>query len=294
MDTVKRQYSDTMKENLGLAVYNVGFQQCDPGHAWGPAVRAHYLIHLVTSGRGVFRFNGKVYSLQKGDLFLALAGRVVAYQADYQDPWEYYWVGFQGADAKRMLQLAGLNEANPVIRVPEESHARDRLLQIYEARGNTPAADATMVGYLYLLLGSLIRESAGEPAYGAQQYLEQAMRFIQYNYADNITVADMARYADVSRSQLYRAFMEQCGLSPHAYLQKFRINTACGLLRSRRYTISEVAGSVGFNDPLYFSRIFQRLKGVSPTAYQRAAGKEGREEARKEIREETREEARKE
>lgn len=279
MDTVKRQYSDTLKENLGLAVYNVGFQQCDPGHAWGPAVRAHYLIHLVTAGRGTFRFDGKTYSLKKGDLFLALAGRIVAYQADLEDPWEYYWVGFQGADAKRMLQLAGLSEASPVIQVPKEGRAKERLLQIYEARGNTPAADATMVGYLYLLLGSLIRESAGQPgAYGTQQYLEQAMRFIQYNYADNITVADMARYADVSRSQLYRAFMEQCGLSPHAYLQKFRINTACGLLRSRRYTVSEVAGSVGFNDPLYFSRIFRRLKGISPTAYQRAAGKDDRED----------------
>lgn len=63
--------------------------------------------------------------------------------------------------------------------------------------------------------------------------------------------------------------MASFGLSPHDYLQKYRINEACSLLRRRDFTVAEVAGSVGFSDPLYFSRIFKKLKGLSPSDYQR-------------------------
>ena len=127
-----------------------------------------------------------------------------------------------------------------------------------------------MVGYLYLFLARLIQKNRDRPAaYGTREYLPQALRYIQYNYANDIGVVDLARYAGVSRSQLYRAFMASFGLSPHDYLQKYRINEACSLLRRRDFTVAEVAGSVGFSDPLYFSRIFKKLKGLSPSDYQR-------------------------
>lgn len=86
---------------------------------------------------------------------------------------------------------------------------------------------------------------------------------------------DIARYAGVSRSQLYRAFLAHFDISPHAFLQRYRINEACGLLHRKAYTVTEIANSVGFSDPLYFSRAFKKIKGMSPSAYQKyAQGKE--------------------
>ena len=52
-DVYKHSFKDTLKENLGMAVYNTGNQKCGRNTSWGPALRDHYLIHFVLSGRGV-------------------------------------------------------------------------------------------------------------------------------------------------------------------------------------------------------------------------------------------------
>ena len=92
---------------------------------------------------------------------------------------------------------------------------------------------------------------------------------VTQNYGGDISVSDIADFVGVSRSQLYRAFQTEFQMSPHAYLQNYRISEACTLLRRGTLTVAQVAGSVGFNDPLYFSRVFRRQKGCTPTAYQK-------------------------
>lgn len=57
------------------------------------------------------------------------------------------------------------------------------------------------------------------------------------------------------------------GLSPAQYITDFRVNAACRLLEETELPVSAVARSVGYNDSLYFSRIFHKTKGVSPTEY---------------------------
>ena len=62
-------------------------------------------------------------------------------------------------------------------------------------------------------------------------------------------------------------FIKHLGLSPNDYLTQYRINRACSLLRNSKLTISNIANSVGYDDPLYFSRVFKKVKGVSPSIY---------------------------
>lgn len=274
MDSFKHSFKDTLKEDLGLAVYNTGYQKCAAGHAWGPALRDHYLVHVVSDGRGSFTCAGRTYALGEGDLFLVVPGLVAQYAADDSDPWEYCWVGFNGTEARRLLNLTGLTREKPVLRPRDPKPLKEKLLRLYRAGGSTPAADAEMVGILYLFLAELIRQNeTPSPAAGAKEYLAQAVRFVQRNYAGEIGVEDIAAYSGVSRSQLYRAFEEGFGLSPHEFLQRYRIGEACSLLRTGRYTVAEVAGSVGFADPLYFSRVFKKMKGAAPSEYQRRQGR---------------------
>ncbi len=270
MDDSKHSFKNTLKENLALAVYNTGYQKCTPEHTWGPALRDHYLLHYIEAGEGAYTCGGKTYHLKRGDLFAVFPSQVVCYKADRRNPWEYYWVGFNGTEARRMVQMTGFTRENPVLHPTAPETCKSLLLRIYESSGSTPAADARMAGYLYLFLGHLM-ETAGTPtpSYGTQEYLHQALRFIQYNYASDIQVQDIARYAGVSRSQLYRAFLAHFDISPHTFLQRYRVNEACGLLHRREYTVTEVANSVGFSDPLYFSRAFKKIKGISPSAYQK-------------------------
>ena len=270
MSHEKYQFRDTLKENAGLSVYNTGYEQCESGQIWGPALRDHYLIHYVVSGSGILRCNGQEYAVNAGMLFIIFPSQVASYQADNDNPWQYNWVGFNGADARRLVKMTGLSKDRPVWQsdAPDETSAL--LRGIADASDNTAAADAEMVGRLYLFLAHLIKLNRNHSVDDTHQtYVNNALRYIQYNYASDIGVADIARYVGISRSQLYRAFLQDFGVSPHAYLQTYRINEACSLLRDPAYSVAEVAGSVGFNDPLYFSRVFKSIKGTTPSDYQK-------------------------
>lgn len=231
-------------------------------------MRDHYLIHCVSAGQGVFVCGATERLLRQGDLFLIEPGQLVSYRADPLTPWVYSWVGFNGTDARRLVTLAGFSEQKTVIHSSEPEETIRRLRRIADVSGNTAAADAEMVGELLLFLAHLIRmntDRTADPRH--QSYVSNALRFIQYKYAYDIGVNDIARYVGISRSQLYRAFLQDFGISPHVYLQRYRINEACSLLRAAALSVAEVAGSVGFNDPLYFSRVFRAVKGCTPSQY---------------------------
>lgn len=215
MDENKHSFKDTLKENLALSVYNTGYQRCEGGHQWGPALRDHYLLHYVRSGKGRYVFEKNTYQLSAGDMFLVFPSTLVSYTADEKDPWEYYWVGFNGTEARRLLKETSFSPDRPVLHFDCADKLTQHLADIYRCRGNTPASEAQMVGHLYLLFGELIGKTGqGNVAFGMQEYVGQALRYIQHNYAAPIQIGHIADYVGVSRSQLYRAFMDSLGLSP--------------------------------------------------------------------------------
>lgn len=276
MGKTKFSFKDTLKENLALAVYNTGYEICEGGHRWGPALRDHYLLHYIRSGKGVYRFENRVFHLGAGDMFMVFPSTLVSYVADMHDPWEYCWVGFNGTEARRMLNETAFSETSPILHADDGGRLENLLLSIYRASGNIPSADARMAGYLYLLLGELMEVAPPQKhTIEVQEYLSQALRYIQYNYATDIQVAQMASYVGISRSQLYRAFMDKFEVSPHTFLKRYRINEACALLRNTKLSVSEVASSVGFSDPLYFSRVFKEIKGLTPTQFAERSGAKG-------------------
>jgi hypothetical protein len=102
------------KEVTELDMCHCGIEVCAPGHAYGPAVRDHFLIHYIRDGQGIFRVGETQYRLIKGDGFLICPGIVTYYQADWDEPWRYSWVGFHDSLAAAYLKDACLDAASPV------------------------------------------------------------------------------------------------------------------------------------------------------------------------------------
>lgn len=107
------------------------------------------------------------------------------------------------------------------------------------------------------------------PAHPPQQALaRQARDYMLANlHKPRLRVQAVADRIGLSRSQLYRIFYGQYGLSPVQFLEETRIRNACQLLKSTELSIQYVAASCGYEDPLYFSFAFKKRMGVSPTAY---------------------------
>ena len=98
-------------------------------------------------------------------------------------------------------------------------------------------------------------------------YVEKAKNYISTSYSYPITVEDVAAYAGISRSHLYRSFQAYEQQSPKEYLSNFRIKQACRLLKETSLSIASIAYSVGFENNLYFSKAFKKVMHVSPSEY---------------------------
>ena len=62
-NTYKQSFKQNYTDNVEISIYNCGLQSCEAGYTWGPGARDHYLIHLITAGKGTYILNGKVYEL---------------------------------------------------------------------------------------------------------------------------------------------------------------------------------------------------------------------------------------
>ncbi len=266
----KRSFKQTDLDHIDLSIFNCGCQSCEGGYTWGPGVRDHYLIHYIVRGKGTFTVNRTVYPLRAGDVFLAKPNQLISYSADKIDPWEYYWVGFNGVSANRLVLELPFRDDSPTHHCQNAERVKNALREIFLARGPQPCDEALMVGRLYLFAAELMREAkalAPRPANSGAQYVLSAIKFIQFNYSHNIGIDDIARAVGVSRSHLYRIFMGNVGCSPIDYLTQYRIDEACALLKRSALSVAEISASVGFYDPFYFSRVFKKNVGVPPSKY---------------------------
>ncbi len=270
------KYSYKMGEDFlnSLSVYNVGYQKCEPEYQWGPGVRDHYCIHHILSGSGRYTTGNVSVRLEAGDTFILFPGVELQYQADRDEPWEYCWAGFMGADAASIIRNTGFSRETPYIlkgKIPEEEIRRG-LDEIYQLKGNTYESTVAMTGKLYSLLAVFMHYSdrTETEKESLVTYVEKAMAYIETNYSYPVTVEDIAWYVGISRSHLFRSFQNYMNRSPKDYLTGYRIKQACHLLRETDLSVSAIAYSVGFENNLYFSKAFRKQKGVSPSEYRRS------------------------
>lgn len=104
--------------------------------------------------------------------------------------------------------------------------------------------------------------------------IRQAVRFIAQNYAEPITLDDIAFSIHVSRSECCRCFKRTLGLTPFEYLQKYRIYLSTLKLQAisdTPFTIAQLAASVGFNNASYYNKLFRKYLRCTPTEYRKKA-----------------------
>ena len=99
--------------------------------------------------------------------------------------------------------------------------------------------------------------------------LNSSVRFIHEHFYESVSVEQLSSISCVSKSYLSRLFLKRLGMSPMRYLNSVRVDIAKKLLIDSKLSISDIAVKVGFSDPLYFSRVFNKLTGVAPTEFRK-------------------------
>lgn len=259
-------------EQAFLSVYFCGKEDCEPCHSFGPAIRPHYLLHVVLDGKGFYRKNGITHTLHKGDAFLIPPMESTYYEADRKHPWSYAWIGFDGKSCKSILDKTIFADSF-VFRNASEETARslcssmELLLQSFQ---NSDGNQLYLTGNFLLLLSCMQNPSDKKREEVTHQYVQRAREYIDNNYSYDIKISDIARHVGIDRTYLYKIFMEAEQISPKQYLLRHRIRIATQMLCSSSYTITEIAFSCGFKDSSSFCNHFKKQTGFSPRKFRQA------------------------
>lgn len=268
------RFSEFQTDTFDLAIDFYGYEDCPPGYAFGPAIRSNYVIHYITKGRGSFHYRGQVHQLGAGDFFLLKANEVTYYQADDKNPWSYYWFGISGAKSHDYFLLSDLGETGILRKGAHTSELKELMLnaaRTVQEENEDPHHYLHLLSDLYEFFYHLHchypnrNQAAVHPT---QRLFQNAKKIIDTQYDDmDLSIATMAQSLNVNRSYLTSVFKDFCQQSPKEYLLEVRMKRACDLLTATNEPIKIIAYSVGYLDPLHFSKAFKQVHDCSPSQY---------------------------
>lgn len=258
-------------DGLGLAVLSTGRENCSNRHSWGPGAREFYILHYVVAGRGTFEQDGIRHNLSAGQSFLIYPHLPVVYYPAPDDPWEYIWVDFTGSEAGLILGQTAFTPHHPVAPAMDPWEMIPLLEQIRRSEGPFSYNRCRCTGGLYTLLSRYLECFPADPtADSGLAHVRAALDYIAaHYYRSSLSVPEVAEHTGISCTHLYRLFRRHLSRSPNEYLLNIRIENACNLLRGTSLPVQTIAYSVGFNNPLYFSKAFRQRIGMSPSEYRR-------------------------
>lgn len=259
----------------GITPVCMGTLGAEPNYEVRPRILKDYYLVYFLKGKGTLRTEGKTFQLREKDLYLLYPDVIHAYWTDPEDLIEMYWIGFHGADVPFLVKEARFRPEEPVFHTDGNENIACIIRQmILDSANNRPANFLALCGGLYRLFGEMIGvRTSNEPwkecGRELSDIVNEAQNFINIHYPQPISVADVADHLGVSRATLSARFRAELGKTPGEYLIYVRLQQAKNLLEHTNYAIAEVAHSTGYPDPLYFSKVFSKEYGISPSEYRK-------------------------
>ncbi|MGC4154448.1 MAG: AraC family transcriptional regulator [Propionicimonas sp.] len=231
------------------------------------------IIIVCASGRGYCRTTTGVHRIEAAQSLIITAGAAHEYWADDADPWTIWWLHALGPDQACFEAEIRRNTSAPGVVINNHdllqvmAHMEDvvKAMEADDTRPNVVRA----AGAAWRVMAELTADFAEgprarvEPARAAQEYLRE-------HYSAPLQVNDLARRFGYSTSHFSTIFRSAAGSGVVEYVKRLRIAQAAELLGTTSEPISDIAQTVGYSDPLYFSRQFRSVHGCSPSAFRSA------------------------
>ncbi|MDL2255157.1 AraC family transcriptional regulator [Parabacteroides sp. OttesenSCG-928-K15] len=250
-----------------------------------PRVKYHYIqkdkgtdyamLIYCTDGRGWYTIYGKKYEIKENQYIIIPPGTPYSFGAEEENPWTIYWLHFQG---KLVSSFLPSHPAPSSILPGEYSRMQDRL-QLFEEIYNAFSMGYTkeyliytsmclyhfLASFIYLEQYRYIRTPGNKPL----SFSSRVIHYMQENIERNLSLQDLAAHFNYSPSHLSMLFQKETGVSPINYFIRLKIQEACQYIELTNLKLHDISTKLGFDEPAYFSRIFTKVMGLSPSAYRK-------------------------
>ena len=226
---------------------------CPKLPTWRPRGRLDFQLLYIASGKAHFHFNGKEEIVTAGHMVLYRPKEPQKYEYYGEDQTEVYWVHFTGNDVTNILRYYGFTKEKHVYYCGKGLDY-DEILEMH-------------LREIFIMVHRHLQTSARVSNSQISEDIDVATLYFNEHYNEEINIEEYAQTHNMSTSWFIRNFKQYTGFTPLQYILSVRIYNAEALLKSNMYNITEVASIVGYDNPLYFSRTFKKLKGISPSEY---------------------------
>lgn len=249
-----------------------GHTRTYPGYRKESARGDAHVMMFIVQGCGVLQAAKGTIPFSEGDVVGFFADEICRWWSSPHSPLEHYWIALTGEGGRGILSHLGSSKTAFVLHRPALPPEERRLLENLLVRLTNREAYSvwSIISCCFAIFDSVAKSDASQShkaGKGHEDLANQTRRFIEKNFSQPLTIADLASLMGTSIEQLRRAFREAYGTTPYAYLTHIRLQRAQHLLRCG-VPVKEVALSVGYRDPNYFSRLFRQRFDRPPSAFQ--------------------------
>lgn len=241
---------------------------------WRPRGRLDFQLLYIASGKAHFHFNGKEQIVTAGHMVIYRPKEPQKYEYYGEDQTEVYWVHFTGSDVTNILRSYGITKDKHVFYCGKGLEYRNHFrLMIQELQMCKEHFEEMLEMHLREIFVMIHRHFQASTKLNNSQIAEDidaATMFFNEHYNEEISIEEYAETHHMSTSWFIRNFKQYTGSTPMQYILSKRIYNAEILLQDSSYNVTEISQIVGYDNPLYFSRIFKKAKGISPSEYRKS------------------------
>ncbi|WP_255513384.1 AraC family transcriptional regulator [Homoserinibacter sp. GY 40078] len=250
-----------------LLVTDVGWFERAGHHALSrPNGAKESIVILCVDGSGWVEVDGVRHGIGAGSVALIPSPHPHAYGSSHRTPWTIWWCHLRGNDVPELFGATGATAERPVISLwsPERCVALIDEILSGLTRDQSPVRLVAATGAAFKLMTQIASDRLSA---ARDDPLQRALDYLAERVDSSVKVADLARLVGMSESRLATLVREATGGGVLAHHTALRMARARQLLDAGPFPIAEVARRLGYDDPLYFSRVFRRIHGMSPSEY---------------------------
>lgn len=266
-----------------LCVNYAGYYKIADSKAVKPTVikrksgRHDYLFCYVAKGAMKVNFDNTDHYVKQGFFLLPPDLPQDYNNIENTGEFELYWIHFTGHGAAEFLMQCeldapGIYNTGPMNELPNLFEILVRELNFKKLNFEIMTESTLM--HILSVAARRVNSLKHNVKEVTDIRMQKALEYIYLNYGSKISIQELADYVNFSPSRFSALFKKSFGLFPLQYIINYRIKRACDLLRHTDISITEIANMVGFEDSLYFSRIFKKQTGFSPSQYRNSMNTE--------------------